>query len=78
MQICASGSLPENKIFLSPEDYLKQVETCLEESRENPNNYPNFYIAFTGIGEPSLVKKEIAEGINLIRKNVRENGNKFK
>ena len=67
-RFCASGSLPENKIFLSPEDYLKQVETCLEESNENPNNYPNFYIAFTGIGEPSLVKKEIAEGINLIRK----------
>ena len=36
-RFCASGSLPENKIFLSPEDYLKQVETCLEESRENPN-----------------------------------------
>ena len=51
-RFCASGSLPENKIFLSPEDYLKQVETCLEESNENPNNYPNFYIAFTGIGEP--------------------------
>ena len=67
-RFCASGSLPESKVFLSAEDYLKQVETCLEESNENPNDYPNFYIAFTGIGEPSLVKEEIAEGINLIRK----------
>lgn len=67
-RFCASGSLPETKIFLSAKDYLKQVETCLEESNEDPNDYPNFYIAFTGIGEPSLVKEEIAEGINLIRK----------
>ena len=66
-RFCASGSLPESKIFLSAEDYLKQVETCLEESNENPDDYPNFYIAFTGIGEPSIVKKEIAEGIKLIR-----------
>ncbi len=75
-RFCASGSLPEKKIILSAEDYLKQVETCLEESNEDPNNYPNFYIAFTGIGEPSLVKEEIAEGINLIRnkyKNVQVN-----
>ena len=67
-RFCASGSLPESKVFLSATDYLKQVETCLEESNKNPNDYPNFYIAFTGIGEPSLVKKEIAEGINIIRK----------
>ena len=75
-RFCASGSLPEKKIILSAEDYLKQVETCLEESNEDPNNYPNFYIAFTGIGEPSLVKEKIAEGINLIRnkyKNVQVN-----
>lgn len=66
-RFCASGSLPESKIFLSAEDYLKQVQTCLEESNVNPNDYPNFYIAFTGIGEPSIVKEEIAKGINLIR-----------
>lgn len=66
-KFCASGSLPEKKIFLSAEDYAKQVETCLAASNENPNDYPNFYIAFTGIGEPSLVKEEIAKGINLIK-----------
>ena len=64
---CASGSLPESKIFLTADDYLKQVETCLEESNLNPNDYPNFYISFAGIGEPSLVKEEIAKGINLIK-----------
>ena len=64
---CASGSLPESKIFLTADDYLKQVETCLEESNLDPNDYPNFYISFAGIGEPSLVKEEIAKGINLIK-----------
>ena len=64
---CASGSLPESQIFLTADDYLKQVETCLEESNLDPNDYPNFYISFAGIGEPSLVKEEIAKGINLIK-----------
>lgn len=64
---CASGSLPERTFFLTAEDYMKQVETCLANSNENPNNYPNFYIAFTGIGEPSIVKEEIAKGINIIK-----------
>ena len=64
---CASGSLPESKVFLTAEDYLKQVETCLEESNLNPNDYPNFYISFAGIGEPSLVKEEVAKGIDLIK-----------
>lgn len=67
-RFCASGSLKESTSLLLAEDYLRQVETCLEESNENPNNYPNFYIAFTGIGEPSIVKEEIARGIELIRK----------
>ena len=43
---CASGSLPESQIFLTADDYLKQVETCLEESNLDPNDYPNFYISF--------------------------------
>lgn len=67
-RFCASGSLPETNIFLTAEDYMKQVETCLKYSNENPNNYPNFYIAFTGIGEPSIVKEQIAKGINIIKK----------
>lgn len=66
-RFCASGSLPEQPFFLKGEDYLKQVETCLQASNENPEDYPNFYIAFTGIGEPSLVKEEIANGIDLIK-----------
>ena len=67
-RFCASGSLPERTFFLTAEDYMKQVETCLTYSNENPSNYPNFYIAFTGIGEPSIVKEEIAKGINIIKK----------
>lgn len=67
-RFCASGSLPEKAFFLTAEDYMKQVETCLECSHENPNNYPNFYIAFTGIDEPSIVKEEVAKGINIIKK----------
>ncbi len=67
-RFCASGSLPEHKIFLTAEDYLKQVKTCLENSNLDPNSYPNFYVAFTGIGEPSIVKEEVARGIELIRK----------
>lgn len=66
-RFCASGSLPERAFFLTAEDYMKQVETCLEYSKEKPNNYPNFYIAFTGIGEPSIVKEEVAKGINIIK-----------
>lgn len=75
-RFCASGSLPERTFFLTAEDYMKQVETCLTYSNENPDNYPNFYIAFTGIGEPSIVKEEIAKGINMIKekyKNVQIN-----
>ena len=75
-RFCASGSLPERPFFLTAEDYMKQVETCITHSNENPNNYPNFYIAFTGIGEPSIVKEEIAQGINMIKekyKNVQIN-----
>lgn len=67
-RFCASGSLKESTSLLQAEDYLEQVEICLKESNENPNNYPNFYIAFTGIGEPSIAKVEIAKGIELIRK----------
>lgn len=67
-KFCASGSLKESTSLLLAEDYLRQVDTCLEESNENPNNYPNFYIAFSGIGEPSIAKVEVAKGIELIRK----------
>ena len=67
-RFCASGSLPESSIFLTSEDYLKQVEICLKESNKNPKNYNKFYVSFEGIGEPSLVKEEIAKGIELIRK----------
>ncbi len=75
-RFCASGSLPEQHVFFQAKDYMNQVDTCLESSGLNPSDYPKFYIAFTGIGEPSLVKKEVAEGINLIKekyKNVEVN-----
>lgn len=66
-RFCASGSLPETTFFLTAEDYMKQVETCLINSHENPNDYPHFYIAFTGIGEPSIVKERIGDGIKFIQ-----------
>ena len=66
-RFCASGSLPESSLFLSAEDYLMQVDKSLRESNINYNDYPKFYVAFTGIGEPSLVKEEIAKGIMLIK-----------
>lgn len=66
-RFCASGSLKETTAILMAEDYLKQVETCLKESNENPNKYSNFYVSFAGIGEPSIVKDEIAKGIELIK-----------
>ena len=66
-RFCASGSLPENYVFLTAEDYLMQVDKSLQESGINYKDYPKFYVAFTGIGEPSLVKEEIARGIMLIK-----------
>lgn len=66
-RFCASGSLPESNLFLSAEDYLMQVDKSLKESNINYKDYPKFYVAFTGIGEPSLVKGEIARGIMLIK-----------
>lgn len=67
-RFCAFGSLPESKVFLTAEDYVKQVKTCLKCSNESPTNYSKFYVAFTGIGEPSLVKEEIANGIKMLEK----------
>lgn len=66
-RFCASASLPESTLSLSPEDYLRQVYTALEESNINYQDYPKFYVAFTGIGEPSIVKEKIAMGIFLIK-----------
>lgn len=66
-RFCASGSLPESRTFLKAEDYLKQVEICIKESNINLNDYPKLYVAFTGIGEPSVVKEEVAKGIMLIK-----------
>ena len=67
-RFCASGSLKESTSLLLAKDYLSQVEICLEKSKKNPIDYPNFYISFAGIGEPSIAKIEIAKGIELIRK----------
>ena len=66
-RFCASGSLPEKSLVLQAEDYLMQVDKSLQESNINYKDYPKFYVAFTGIGEPSLVKEEVAKGIMLIK-----------
>lgn len=64
---CASGALPETKKVLNPIDYLRQVNTCIKEVGASPNDYDNFYISFAGIGEPSVVFRNIAEGMIMLR-----------
>ncbi len=66
-RFCASGALPEETCFLEAIDYVKQLNTCLRESGVNPNEFDNFYVSFAGIGEPSVVYKEIADGMIMIK-----------
>lgn len=66
-RFCASGALPEKTFFLEAIDYVKQLNTCIRESGVNPNEFDNFYVSFAGIGEPSAVYKEIADGMIMIK-----------
>lgn len=66
-RFCASGALPETTCFLDAMDYVRQLNTCLNESGINPNEFENFYVSFAGIGEPSVVYKTVAEGMVMIR-----------
>lgn len=65
-RFCASASLPEATLYLEPIDYVRQLNTCLKNSGITPSDFDNFYVSFAGIGEPSVVYKNIAEGMKLI------------
>ena len=57
-RFCSSGAIKPIK-ELEVEDYIQQVEKCLELEKINPNDYENFYVSFEGIGEPSIVAEKI-------------------
>ena len=58
-QFCASGALKKAPYMLKTEDYWEQVNIMLDNCKEDPNGYEKFCVSFTGIGEPSIVYKEI-------------------
>lgn len=58
-QFCASGALEKVPYFLTVEDYWEQINIMLNDCNVNPNDYKKFCISFTGIGEPSIVCKQI-------------------
>ena len=66
-RFCASGNLKKSVIKLKKEDYITQINTCLQESNINPNTYQNFYVSFYGIGEPSVVCHEIGSIMPIIK-----------
>lgn len=66
-RFCASGALPETTYYLDALDYVRQINTCLNESGIDPNEFDNFYVSFAGIGEPSVVYKTIAAGMVMIK-----------
>ena len=73
---CASGSLPQTIKHLSKEDYLGQIFTCILDRRYDIDSIKNVYVSFAGVGDPSLVYKDVSEGMYLIDKiipNVRYN-----
>ncbi len=64
---CSSAALPESVVYLTPLDYVRQLNTCINESGIDPNVFEHFYVSFAGIGEPSCVYKSITEGMKIIR-----------
>lgn len=66
-RFCASAALPETVEYLDPIDYVRQINTCVNESGVNPNEFDNFYVSFAGIGEPSVVIDRILQGMEMIR-----------
>jgi adenine C2-methylase RlmN of 23S rRNA A2503 and tRNA A37 len=63
---CASGELTANCKNLKALDYIRQINSLIDESSLNPNEFQKFYVSFAGIGEPSLLGKEISIGMRLI------------
>ena len=66
-RFCASAALPETVECLNPIDYVRQINTCVNESGINPEEFENFYVSFAGIGEPSVVIENIIQGMQMIR-----------
>lgn len=60
-QFCASGALDKAPYLLNSKDFWEQVNIMLNDNNINPNDYEKFCISFTGIGEPSIVYKEIGQ-----------------
>lgn len=66
---CASNQINNYK-KLKPGDYLEQINIILKDQKLNIDEYENFYVSFAGIGEPSLIPEEIAEGALLINNQI--------
>ena len=66
-RFCASGNLPGNAFALQPIDYLRQLNTCIQETGVDPNDFDNFFVSFAGIGEPSFVFKKVTIAMVMIR-----------
>lgn len=66
-KFCASGNLKNTVFILEKEDYIAQINTCLKACSIDPNKYKNFFISFYGIGEPSVVFKQISDAIIIIK-----------
>lgn len=60
-QFCASGALEKTPYILNVEDFWEQVNIMLNDNKIDPNDYTKFCISFTGIGEPSIVYKQIGQ-----------------
>lgn len=65
-RFCASGALPGNVQYLEALDYVKQLNSCLALSGIDPNDFENFYVSFAGIGEPSVLYKNICAGMAIM------------
>jgi len=53
---------------LEPLDYVRQVNTCLTAHNIQPNQYEKFYVSFAGIGEPSIVAEQVAQGAQWVQR----------
>lgn len=67
-QFCASGALDKAPYVLKCEDFWEQINIMLNDNNINPNDYEKFCISFTGIGEPSIVYKQIGQFMNEVQK----------
>lgn len=67
-QFCASGALDKAPYILACEDFWEQINIMLNDNNINPNDFEKFCISFTGIGEPSIVYKEIGQFMSEVQR----------